>query len=121
MQAESTGGQISSRLLSMRSANALLELPAVRLPRTHPQVMHALHVLLKHSCCTRSHSMKIYASLCQSCYCCLNELQHHSILRQAVWVQADMTLPAGTMVSALLISDLQAMPQKENLPMLQPA
>ena len=26
--AESTGGQISSRLLSMRSANALLELPA---------------------------------------------------------------------------------------------
>lgn len=28
--AESTGGQISSRLLSMRSANALLELPAAR-------------------------------------------------------------------------------------------
>ena len=28
--AVSTGGQISSRLLSMRSANALLELPAVR-------------------------------------------------------------------------------------------
>ena len=27
--AESTGGQISSRLLSMRSANALLELPQV--------------------------------------------------------------------------------------------
>ena len=27
--ASSTGGQISSRLLSMRSANALLELPAV--------------------------------------------------------------------------------------------
>lgn len=28
--AESTGGQLSSRLLSMRSANALLELPRVR-------------------------------------------------------------------------------------------
>jgi hypothetical protein len=29
LAAVSTGGQISSRLLSMRSANALLELPAV--------------------------------------------------------------------------------------------
>ena len=31
--AASTGGQISSRLLSMRSANALLELPSVSAPR----------------------------------------------------------------------------------------
>ena len=30
--AASTGGQISSRLLSMRSANALLELPCVSVP-----------------------------------------------------------------------------------------
>ncbi|KAK9788847.1 hypothetical protein WJX73_005383 [Symbiochloris irregularis] len=49
--AESTGGQISSRLLSMLSANALLELP-----------------------------------------------------------QAEGTLPAGSVVSALLIGDLQSMP-----------
>ncbi|KAK9840649.1 hypothetical protein WJX81_006905 [Elliptochloris bilobata] len=61
--AESTGGQISSRLLSMRSANALLELP-----------------------------------------------------------QASGTLPAGTMVSALLIADLGMMPVAESVALTaQPA
>ena len=34
--ASSTGGQISSRLLSMRSANALLELPQVTKVPAHP-------------------------------------------------------------------------------------
>ncbi|CAL5220125.1 g2080 [Coccomyxa viridis] len=59
--ASSTGGQISSRLLSMRSANALLELPA-----------------------------------------------------------AQGVLPAGSVVSALLIGDLGGMPVLEDLPMIMP-
>ena len=56
--AETTGGQISSRLLSMRSANALVELP-----------------------------------------------------------KASGVLPAGSTVSALLIADLMAMPDSEQLGM----
>ncbi|EIE21770.1 molybdopterin biosynthesis protein [Coccomyxa subellipsoidea C-169] len=62
LAAASTGGQISSRLLSMRSANALLELPAV----------------------------------------------------QGV-------LPAGSLVSALLIDDLSAMPVPEDIPLVVPS
>ena len=38
----STGGQISSRLLSMRSANALLELLAVR-SSSYVLQMHFMH------------------------------------------------------------------------------
>ncbi|CAL8471737.1 g11279 [Coccomyxa elongata] len=62
LAAASTGGQISSRLLSMRSANALLELPA-----------------------------------------------------------AQGVLPAGSIVSALLIDDLGSMPVPEGIPMIVPA
>ncbi|BDA47114.1 Gephyrin [Coccomyxa sp. Obi] len=62
LAAVSTGGQISSRLLSMRSANALLELPS-----------------------------------------------------------AQGTLPAGSIVSALLIDDLGSMPVPEDIQMVVPA
>ena len=36
------------------------------------------------------------------------------------FVQANAILPAGTLVSALLIADLQGMPQPEQLPCIVP-
>lgn len=46
--AESTGGQISSRLLSMRSANALLELPQVPTGLCGMPTMHRMVTLAYH-------------------------------------------------------------------------
>ena len=40
--------------------------------------------------------------------------------KQYLGLQEDRTLPAGTIVSALLIADLQAMPLVEGVPGLQP-
>lgn len=57
--AESTGGQISSRLLSMRSANALLELPQVR--------AHCIHFITRH---LLSHHLVLpppYSTFVRSC------------------------------------------------------
>jgi gephyrin len=90
--AVSTGGQISSRLLSMRSANALLELPAVRL---------LCLAILAH--------VLSYAPL---------PLSRPHAARMVVQVAG--VLPAGSLVTALLIDDLSDMPVPDDVPLLMP-
>ena len=64
--AESTGKQISSRLLSMRSANALLELPQVRHPMGCSITMRADMISLQ-ACL---HVICLQSWPCHGCYAC---------------------------------------------------
>ena len=145
--AASTGGQISSRLLSMRSANALLELPAVsalspvkslafkaseicRLCDARMQVqLLAMHrrgpVRVQHDSECSIFQTNVGFDDTHVCEVCKVHSRTISHFRGSPDLDVQMgqvqgTLPAGSVVSALLIGDLRAMPVPEEVTMLDP-